>query len=133
MITVIIVDDHKMLRQGIRMLLETEADIQVIGEASDGVAGLKLIEQVKPDIALVDIMMDGMNGIELTKRLTNSVPATRVIILSMLNSMGYVRRAMEAGAKGYVVKGAGVEELITAVRMVHAGGRFISSSIENET
>lgn len=132
MITIIIIDDHKVLRQGIRMLLEIEADFQVVGEAAGGIEGLKLVGRVKPDVALVDIMLDGMNGIELTEHIRDVAPVTRVIMLSMLNSVSYVRRALEAGAKGYVVKGEGVEELIAAIRIVYAGGQFLSSSLEKD-
>lgn len=123
MITIVIVDDHKMLRQGIRMALETECDLQVVGEADDGLEGLNLIERIKPDIALVDIMMKGMNGIELTRRLKDLVPDTKIIIVSMLDSQVYKEEAFEAGAKGYVVKGSGIEELIATIRQVQAGGQ----------
>jgi len=129
MIRVVIVDDHKLLRQGVRVLLEGEPDFQVVGEASSGPEGLKLVETTQPDIALVDLLMPRMNDLDLTRRIKQSVPQTSVIIVSMYDDPSYVHQALKEGASGYVIKGSGIEELITAIQQVREGKRYLSTSL----
>ncbi len=128
MITIILVDDHKIVRQGIKGLLEDEPDLKVIGEAANGTEGIELVESLKPDILISDLMMDGMNGIDVTREVKKRSPETKTIILSMYNDSGYVTRALKEGARGYVLKGSGIDELVTAIRRVASGERYLSPS-----
>lgn len=125
----VIVDDHKMLRQGLRKVLEEEDGLEYAGEAANGLEGLKLIETVRPDVALVDVMLPDMDGIELTRRSKEQVPETRILVISMLDNRSYVQDALEAGASAYIIKGSGIEDILDALRTVTAGGRFVSPSI----
>jgi NarL family two-component system response regulator LiaR len=122
-IRAIVVDDHQILREGVRMLLgqgnETPA-IEVVGEAADGAEALALLESTKPDVVVLDLALPGILGIEVCRRAHAS--GVRVVILTMHVSGEHVRRAREAGADGYVVKGSGVSELAQAIRIVVAGG-----------
>ncbi len=129
MITIVLVDDHKIVRQGIKGLLEDEPDFRVIGEAANGTEGIELVENLKPDILISDLMMDGLNGIDVTREVRKRSPETKTIILSMYNDSGYVTRALKEGARGYVLKGSGIDELVTAIRRVASGERYLSPSI----
>ncbi|MBE0481215.1 MAG: response regulator transcription factor [Dehalococcoidia bacterium] len=129
MIRYVIIDDHKMLRQGLRRILDDEDGFEFTGEAADGLEGLKLIQEARPDVALVDIMMPGIDGIELTRRARDLAPGTKIIIISMLDNRSYVEESSRAGARGYVVKGSGGEELVSAIKTVEAGGQFVRPSI----
>ena len=129
MITIVLVDDHKMVRDGIKRLLEDEPDFKVIGEAENGAEGIRQAEELKPDILVTDLMMKGPNGIDVSREVRKKSPATKVIILTMYNDSGYVHRAMKEGAKGYVVKGSGIDELIAAIRKVNSGEYYLSPSV----
>ena len=129
MIRIVLVDDHELVRAGIRMILGGQADMEVIGEASDGLAGLKLIRETKPDIALVDVHMPRMTGIELTDRVRRGKLDTRVVILTVLQDAPFPRRLLEAGAAGYLTKACSSDELVLAVRQVMSGRRYLSSSV----
>lgn len=118
-----------MLRQGLRRILDDEDGFEFTGEAADGLEGLKLIQEARPDVALVDIMMPGIDGIELTRRARDLAPGTKIIIISMLDNRSYVEESSRAGARGYVVKGSGGEELVSAIKTVEAGGQFVRPSI----
>ncbi len=132
MITIVLVDDHKIVRQGIKGLLEDEPDFRVIGEAANGTEGIELVENLKPDILISDLMMEGLNGIDVTREVRKRSPETKTIILSMYNDSGYVRRALKEGAKGWVLKGSGIAELVTAIRRVALGERYLSPSISEK-
>jgi two-component system, NarL family, response regulator NreC len=131
MITIVLVDDHQILREGVRNLLEDEPDLKVIGEAPDGLTGIELTEKLTPDILISDLMMKGLNGIEVTREVRKRSPNTRIIILSMYDDDSFVNEAMREGAMGYVLKGSGISELLTAIRMVASGSSYLGSSLRS--
>ena len=128
---VLLADDHVLVRAGIRALLDTMEEIEVIGEASDGRAALDLVERDKPDVVLMDISMSGLNGLDATAIVARDHPATRVIILSMHGGEVSVQQALEAGAAGYLLKEAAVAELPLAIKAVMDGKRFISPAVSS--
>ena len=125
-IRVLLADDHKLVRAGVRALLEGLGDVVVIAEASDGAEALDLIAAHRPDVALLDINMPKLGGLEAAARAAGDFPATRVIMLSMHVDAGYVRAAIRAGAAGYLLKDAGASELETAIRAVARGETYFS-------
>jgi DNA-binding NarL/FixJ family response regulator len=129
MTTIVLADDHPMVRQGVRTVLESEPDWRVIGEAADGTPVLDLVAQLKPDILIVDMMMPGLNGIEVTQQIRQYVPQTKVIVFSMHADKTYVRETLGKGALGYVLKESDASELIRAVHEVLAGRRYLSYTI----
>ena len=120
-IRIIIADDHKVVREGTRELLQKENDLDVVGEAGDGEETVKLVEKLKPDVAIVDIAMPRLNGIEATKQIKAISPSTAVLILTGYDYDQYVFALLEAGAAGYLLKDVRGQEVIEAVRAVHAG------------
>jgi DNA-binding NarL/FixJ family response regulator len=128
-IRVLLVDDHKLFRAGIRSLLQTVDGVEVVAEAGDAREGLRLIEAHRPDVVLMDILMPGLNGMDTTARVARTCPATRVIILSMSASEDSVVQTLRAGAAGYLVKTADPAELELAIRAVVRGETFLSSAI----
>lgn len=128
-IKVFIADDHAMVREGLRLILEAERDISVIGEAADGRQAVRLIQRLAPDVAIMDISMPKLNGIEATYQILNSKTFTRIIILSMHSSKEHIFRALEAGALGYLLKESAGKEMVKAIRAVNAGNRFLSDRI----
>ena len=132
-IRVILADDHTLVRAGIRALLEKLPQVEVIGEAEDGRAVLELVRQHRPDIVLMDIGMPGLNGLETTERLSKESPETRVIILSMHHNEEYVRRAISAGASGYLTKRAAASEIAFALSNVANGEFYFSRDLPAKT
>jgi DNA-binding NarL/FixJ family response regulator len=128
-IRILIVDDHAILRDGIRALLERESQFEVIGEAADGRAALELTRQRQPDIVLMDVAMPLLNGLEATAQVLQCSPDSKVIILSMYDYESYIRQALAAGAAGYILKDATADELIDAIRCVHKGEAVLSPAI----
>ncbi len=128
-VTLVLVDDHPLIRQGLRNLLEGVQDFRVIGEAGDGIEALLLIERLKPNILVVDMMMPGLNGLEVLRQIKKISPATRAIVLSMQSADAYVIEALKNGAAGYVLKETGPSELINAVREVTQGNQFLSAKL----
>jgi DNA-binding NarL/FixJ family response regulator len=128
-IRVLLVDDHKLFRAGIRSLLQTLAGVEVVAEAGDGREALRLIERHRPDVVLMDIMMPGLNGLDATARVTRTCPTTRVVMLSMNTGEDSVLQTLRAGAAGYLVKTADPGELELAVRAAARGETFLSSAI----
>lgn len=132
MISIVLVDDHVLVRAGFRMILERQVDIEIIGEAGDGESGLALIKKLTPDVAIVDVHMPGISGVELTDRLRRSRARTRVVILSMIDEAPFPRRLLDAGASGYLNKSCAAEELLHAVREVANGRRYLAASIAQQ-
>jgi two-component system response regulator NreC len=125
-ITIILADDHLVVREGIRILLECEPGFKVIGEASDGLAVPDLVARLRPEVLVLDLMLPGMRGLEVLREVRKSTPATRVVVLSMYGNDAYVAEALRGGASGYVVKDSGSIELIRAIREAVAGRRYLS-------
>lgn len=128
-IKVILSDDHKLFRDGIKSLLKSENDIQVIAEVSQSEELLAILPDLMPDIVITDISMPGINGIELTKLLTEKYPAVHVLILSMHLDESYILDGVKYGARGYLPKDTNPQELIRAIRMIHSGGTYFSQEI----
>jgi len=129
---VVLADDHALVRAGFRSLLEALAGVQVVGEAADGREALRLIGELRPDLALIDIAMPGLNGLEVVGRAAKEQPRTRVIVVSMHAQDEYVRRALVAGAAGYMLKHADGKELEMAIRAVAAGETWLSPSVSKK-
>ena len=128
-VTLLLVDDHPLIRQGLRHLLEGEPEFKVIGEAGDGLEALLLVERLKPNILVVDMMMPGLNGLEVLRQMKHISPDTRAIVLSMQSADAYVLEALKNGAAGYVLKETGPSELVNAVREVTHGNQYLSIKI----
>lgn len=128
-IRVLLADDHKLVRAGIRALLQTVVDVEIVAEAADGREALQLIEAHRPDLTLMDITMPGLNGLDATARIVRAFPHTRVVILSMNADEDSVLKSLRAGAAGYLVKTADPAELGMAVRAVARGERFLSAAV----
>ncbi|HEV2722342.1 MAG TPA: response regulator transcription factor [Thermoanaerobaculia bacterium] len=128
-VRVLLAEDHCLVRAGIRSLLQQMPDVEVVAEADNGRDALRLIESAHPDIVLMDVAMPQMNGLEATRRVTADFPSVQVLILSMHANPEYVIQALRAGAKGYIIKGASVEELQIAIRALIRGEMFLSPSI----
>ncbi len=128
-IRVIIVDDHALVREGIQSMLEGTEGIEIIGTADNGDNALKLFAHTETDIALVDINMPGMNGIELSEKIRDQFPKFKVIILSMDVTISFVKKAIQAGVRGYIPKDSQKEVLIEAIRKVHEGDKFFSEQV----
>ena len=126
--TVVLADDHIIVRQGIKRLLE-DSDIQVIGEASDGLEAVKLVETLKPDFLISDINMGAMNGLEVTRRVVKQFPQTKIIILSMFGDDGYVIEALRAGAIAYVLKSSTSTDLLQAIKDAIDGKHHLSETL----
>ena len=128
-ISIILVDDHKMVREGLKALIEKQSDMKVVAEADSGTSSIELIKEHGPDIVVMDISMPDMNGIEATKEILKSCPRTKVVILSMHADRRFATGALNAGALGYVLKDSASDELILAIRNIYNGEIFLSSKI----
>lgn len=132
MINVVLVDDHELVRTGFRMILQQQPDICVSGEAGSAEEGLRLIRGLSPDIALVDVHMPGMSGIELTERVCRAKMSTHVVIVTVVDDARFPKRLLDAGALGYLTKGCSAEELVTAVRQVAGGRRYLAPAVAQQ-
>lgn len=128
-VRLLLVDDHLILRQGIRKLLEDHEGLEVVGEASDGREALTLVEELKPDLAILDIAMPRLNGLETSRQIRSHFPDVKVLILSMYDNEEYVKQALIAGVAGYILKDSAVEELVWGIRAIIDGHHFLSPSI----
>jgi DNA-binding NarL/FixJ family response regulator len=126
---IVLVDDHNLVRTGMRLLLETMPNISVVGEASDGASALRLIEEHRPDAVIMDLSMPGISGSEAVRRAAARFPETRVLVVSMHADEAYVREALAAGAAGYLLKGADKAELEHALRQIEWGQTYLSPAI----
>ena len=131
-LTVILADDHHVVRQGLIKLLETEPGISIVGDAENGQQAIQLTRQLHPDILVVDLMMPGINGIEVTRQVSKISPQTKTIILSMYGNESYVIEAFHAGAKAYVLKEATVDELVVAIRQAASSHRYLSQALSEK-
>lgn len=126
MISLVLADDHHVVRDGLRVLLESRGGFQILGEAEDGVRAVELVEKLCPDAIVLDLMMPRRNGLEVTRHLSRTVPSTSIVILSMYLDEAYVLEAMRAGARAYVLKSATSDELINAIHEAIGGRRYLS-------
>jgi two-component system response regulator NreC len=130
-ISIVLADDHKVVRQGLRAVLEFEPDFRVIGEAGNGLDASRLVERLRPDVLVLDLMIPGLSGLEVTRQLARRSPKTRVVILSMHGDKSYVLEALRNGAAGYVLKDASADELIKAVHEAAANRRYLSPPLSD--
>ena len=127
-IRILLADDHAVLRAGLKALLNAEPDLEVVGEASDGLSCIEAATKLQPNVILLDINMPGMNGLQALEKLRESVPESRVLILTMHEDITYLRQVLASGGAGYVLKRAADNELLTAIRTVYNGGTFLHPS-----
>jgi DNA-binding NarL/FixJ family response regulator len=129
-ISVFIADDHAIVRDGLRLLLESQEDVKVVGDAADGRQTVDQVLRLCPDVVIMDIAMSEMNGIEATCKIRQACPSTQVVILSMYATAEHIFRAFQAGAKGYLLKESAAIEVVTAIHAVHAGRRYLCKKID---
>jgi DNA-binding NarL/FixJ family response regulator len=129
-IRILLADDHAVVRQGFRAILARQADMAIVGEAGNGREVMTLAERTKPDLVVMDVAMPELNGIEATRRLTTLLPRVRILALSMHKDSIYVREMLKAGARGYLLKDSGEQDLVEAVRTLARGGDYISSAVQ---
>lgn len=125
MTTIVLADNHQVVRQGLRALLKAEADLEVVGEAGDGREAIRVVERLRPRVLVVDVVMPGLSGLDVTWEVARRFPETRVVILSIHSDERYVLEALRNGAAGYVLKECGASELLRAVREAAAGHRYL--------
>ena len=130
-IRILLADDHAVVRQGFKMILSEQPDMEIVGEAGNGREAVELAESLKPDIVVMDVAMPELNGIEATRRLATSVPHARVVALSMHKDSVYVRETLRAGARGYLLKDSVAGDLVSAIRAVASGEGYISPAVSN--
>jgi len=130
-IRILLADDHAVVRQGFKMILSAEPDMEIVGEAGNGREAVEQAERIRPDIVVMDVAMPELNGIEATRRLAAAMPHTRVIALSMHKDSVYVREILRAGARGYLLKDSGAADLVLAIRAVASGESYLSPAVSN--
>jgi len=128
-ITVLLADDHTVVRQGLRLLLETQPDIVVVGEAGDGREAVQLTKKLQPDIIVLDVAMPTLNGLEAARQIRRDIPQTKVLVLSTYSDDEYVQQLIEEGAAGYLIKQTAATDLLKAIREVHKGNAYFSPAI----
>lgn len=128
-IRILVADDHTIVREGVRLLLDAQPDMQVVGEAADGEQALAKVRELQPEIVLLDIAMPNMNGLDATRAIKRELPKVQVLILTMYESDEYFFQALNAGAAGYVLKKVASADLVAAIRTVHAGDVFLYPSV----
>jgi DNA-binding NarL/FixJ family response regulator len=131
-IAVFIADDHTVVRDGLRLLIETQSDMKVVSEASNGREAARQVLRTSPDVVIMDLAMPELNGVEATRQIRENCPATKVIILSMHSSSEHIFQALKAGAHGYLLKESAGMEVISAIRVVHSGKRYLSEKIGDQ-
>jgi DNA-binding NarL/FixJ family response regulator len=128
----LLVDDHAIVREGLRSLLGTDNRFEIVGEASDGLSAVNVAESLNPDVVVMDVSMPGLNGAQLARRLKESRPQVRTLALTVHEEGGYLRSLMDAGASGYVLKRSAASELLRAIEVVGEGGTYLDSSIAGQ-
>ena len=126
---ILVVDDHAMLREGMRTLLEQEKDFELVGEAADGEEAVRLAQEIKPDVIIMDIVMPRLNGLEATKKIKQMLPATAILILSAYSDINYIIGLLEAGACGYLLKSSPGKDVVKAIRAVRAGESVLDPEV----
>lgn len=129
---IVLAEDHKVMREGLRIVLDREADLEVVGEADDGVTAVQLTRELRPDVVVMDLSMPGLDGLKATEALTTTVPDCRILILTRHAEVSYVQRLLKAGASGYVLKQSAAEELVRAIRRVAAGQKYLDPAITDK-
>jgi DNA-binding NarL/FixJ family response regulator len=129
-ISILITDDHAVVRDGLKMILETAGDMRVVAMAADGREAVAMAEEHRPDVIIMDISMPGLNGIEAARQIRERQPTVRILILSMHQSIEHICRALQAGVRGYLLKESAGSEVVTAVRTVMKGNRFFGKGVE---
>lgn len=128
---IILADDHPIVLSGLRNLITAQSDFELVGDASSGMAALRLVRETRPDVAVVDISMPELNGILLARRLSDEMPGVRVMVLTLHEDRAYLKQALDAGVRGYVLKRSAAENLIHAIRAVMVGGLYVDPAIAN--
>ena len=128
----LLVDDHAVVREGLRSLLATDSRFEIVGEAADGLTAISAVERLQPDVVVMDVSLPGMNGAQVTRRLKESQPDVRTLALTVHEEGGYLRSLMDAGASGYVLKRSAASELLRAIEVVGEGGTYLDSSIAGQ-
>ena len=128
-VRIVLVDDHALVRQGFRRILEDDPELQIVGEAGNGLDAVALVKKIDPDVVVMDMAMPEMNGLHATMELVKQRPGTKVLILSMYSDEQYVRNALDAGARGYILKNAIENDLVRAVKAVAAGEQYLSPEL----
>lgn len=131
-ITILVVDDHPVVRDGLLAILGTQSDFQIAGEAASGEQALDLFERLRPDIVLLDLEMPGMNGVEVIRRLRANHPDVRIVVFTAFDTDERILSALQAGAKGYLLKGSPRSELFQAIRVVHSGGSLLQPVVASK-
>jgi len=132
MISVLITDDHALVRSGIRRLLEDSQQVKIVGEAECGEDSLQMAQELKPDVILMDVNMPGIGGVEACRRILQRNPKQKIIVLTVHSEKTFPKRMLEIGAKGYLTKECGVDEMIEAIKQVNSGSSYIASSIAQQ-
>lgn len=128
-VSIVVVDDHDIVRTGLRTILETDEELLVIGEANDGLSAIRTVQKLKPDILMLDLMMPRLNGLDVARNVQTVSPGTRVIVLSMHSNEAYVLDALKIGIAGYVLKDSSTDEILKAIHSVIEGNRYLSPPI----
>lgn len=128
-IRVTLSDDHPIMLTGLHKLVEAESDLEIAGSATDGAAALKLIREKKPDVAVLDISMPELNGIVVARRLTEELPGVKLMVLTLHEDRSYIKQALDAGVRGYVLKRSAAESLVPAIRAVMVGGLYVDPAV----
>lgn len=128
-VNILLIDDHKIFREGVKRILEMEECFRIVGEGADGNEALELVEALNPDVVLLDINMPNMNGVEATKQIVQRSPESRVIILSIHDEEAYVYKTLQSGASGYLLKEMDIDALIEAIKVVSAGGAYVHPKV----
>ncbi|KJS45976.1 response regulator transcription factor [Desulfosporosinus sp. BICA1-9] len=128
-IKVMLVDDHTLFRAGVTMLLQMESDMQVVGEASDGHLALELILKCRPDVVVLDISMPGLDGISVARSVLDRLPNAKLLMVTQHENREYILRATKVGVAGYLLKSAAADELVTAIRAVHSGRKYLDATV----
>jgi len=128
-VRILLVDDHQVLREGLRLLLEQEPEMEVVGEAGDGMMALRLVRELEPDIVIMDVNMEGMDGIDATRMISREQPNTKVLALSMFLRKTFVTEMIRSGAAGYLLKDNAFAEIVEAIRMIQTGEKYVCSKV----